>query len=46
MDSIVAKGMLVREFKKQIVKEAYDQGIEFPLHVDRCSHEPHVDYRS
>ena len=35
MDSIVAKGMTVIEFKERIVKEAYDQGIEYPLRTDR-----------
>ena len=35
MDSIVAKGMTVRTFKEQIVKEAYEQGIEHPLQLDR-----------
>ena len=35
MDSIVAKGMTVFEFKEHIVKEAYDQGIEYPLRADR-----------
>ena len=35
MDSIVAKGMTVREFKDQLVKEACEQGIEFSFQVDR-----------
>lgn len=35
MDSIVAKGMTVRELKERLVREAYEQGIEFPLAVDR-----------
>lgn len=35
MDSIVAKGMTVRQLKERLVKEAYEQGIEFPLQVDR-----------
>ena len=34
-DSIVAKGMTIREFKERIVEEAYKQGIEYPLKVDR-----------
>ena len=36
MDSIVTKGMTVREFKKQMIREAYNQGIEYPLQLDRC----------
>ncbi len=35
MDSIVAKGMSVRDLKERLVKEAYEQGIEYPLQVDR-----------
>ena len=35
LDSIVAKGMTVREFKKQLVKEAYDQGVDVQLSPDR-----------
>ena len=35
MDSIITKGMSVREFKKQIIKEAYNQGVEYPLQLDR-----------
>ncbi len=35
MDSIVSKSMTVRDLKERIVKEAYVQGIEFPLRVDR-----------
>lgn len=35
MDSIVAKGMTVRQLKERLVKEAYEQGVEFPLQVDR-----------
>lgn len=35
MDSIVAKGMTVWQLKERLVKEAYEQGIEFPLQVDR-----------
>jgi ubiquitin carboxyl-terminal hydrolase 47 len=35
MDSIVTKGMTVGEFKKQLVREAYKQGIEYPLQIDR-----------
>ncbi len=35
MDSIVSKSMTVRDLKERIVKEAYVQGIEFPLKVDR-----------
>ena len=35
MDSIVAKGMTVRQLKERLVREAYEQGIEFPLAVDR-----------
>ena len=35
MDSIVSKGMTVRELKRSLVKEAYEQGIEIPFEVDR-----------
>lgn len=35
MDSIITKGMTVRDFKKQIIKEAYKQGVEYPLQLDR-----------
>ena len=35
MDSIITKGMTVRDFKKQIIKEAYNQGVEYPLQLDR-----------
>ena len=35
MDSIVTKGMTVGEFKKQLVREAYKQGIEYPLQIGR-----------
>ena len=35
LDSIVAKGMTVREFKKQLVKEAYEQGVDVQLSPDR-----------
>ena len=33
LDSIVAKGMTVRQFKEQIMKELYEQGVEIPLNV-------------
>ena len=35
LDSIVAKGMTVRQFKEQVVEEAYEQGVEVKLDVDR-----------
>lgn len=35
MDSIITKGMTVRDFKKQLIKEAYNQGVEYPLQLDR-----------
>ena len=35
LDSIVRKGMTVLEFKKQFIQEAYNQGIEYPLQLDR-----------
>ena len=35
MDSIITKGMSVRDFKSQLIQEAYDQGIEYPLKLDR-----------
>ena len=35
MDSVVAKGMTVREFKEQVVEEAYEQGVDVQLNVDR-----------
>ena len=31
----MAKGMTVRELKERLVKEAYEQGIEYPLKIDR-----------
>ena len=33
LDTIVAKGMTVRQFKEQILKEMYEQGVEIPLNV-------------
>ena len=35
LDSIIAKGMTVSEFKKQLVKEAYEQGVDVELSPDR-----------
>lgn len=35
LDSIVAKGMTVRQFKEQIVEEAYEQGVDVKLNADR-----------
>ena len=35
LDSIVAKGMTVKEFKKQLVEEAYEQGVDVQLSPDR-----------
>ena len=35
MDSVVAKGMTVRQFKEQVVEEAYEQGVDVKLDVDR-----------
>ena len=35
MDSVVAKGMTVRQFKEQVVKEAYEQGVDVQLNADR-----------
>ena len=35
MDSIVAKGMTVRQFKEQVVEEAYEQGVDVKLNADR-----------
>ena len=40
MDSIITKGMTVLDFKKQIIKEAYNQGVEYPLQLDRYT--PHT----
>ena len=33
IDSIVAKGMTVREYKEQVMRELYEQGVEIPLNV-------------
>ena len=33
IDSIVAKGMTVRDFKEQVIRELYEQGVEIPLNV-------------
>ena len=38
MDSIVKKGMCVQAFKKQFIHEAYNQGIDYPLQLDRYIH--------
>ena len=35
IDSIVAKGMTVKEFKQQVVQEAYEQGVDVPLSPDK-----------
>ena len=35
MVSIVAKGMTVRQFKEQVVEEAYEQGVDVNLNADR-----------
>ena len=35
LDSIVAKGMTVKQFKEQVVEEAYEQGVDVELHADR-----------
>ena len=35
LDSIIAKGMTVRQFKEQVVKEAYEQGVDVQLNADR-----------
>ena len=35
MDSVVAKGMTVRQFKEQVVEEAYEQGVDVKLNADR-----------
>ena len=35
LESIVAKGMTVRQFKEQVVEEAYEQGVDVQLNVDR-----------
>ena len=35
LDSIVAKGMTVRQFKEQVVEEAYEQGVDVQLNADR-----------
>ena len=35
MNSIVAKGTTVRQFKEQVVEEAYEQGVEVNLDADR-----------
>ena len=35
LDSIVAKGMTVGKFKKQLVKEVYEQGVDVQLSLDR-----------
>ena len=35
LDSIVAKGMTVVQFKEQIVREAYEQGVGVELCVER-----------
>ena len=40
LESIVHKGMSIREFKEQIIKEAYKQGVDQPLTVDRYAHSP------
>ena len=42
MDSIVTKGMSVGEFKKQLIQEAYHQGIEYPLQLDRSVQFDHI----
>ena len=36
MSSIVAGGMTVRELKERLVREAYEQGVEFSLAINRC----------
>ena len=33
LDSIIVKGMTVRQFKEQIVKELYEQAVDIPLNV-------------
>ena len=33
LDSIIVKGMTVRQFKEQIVKELYEQAVDIPLKV-------------
>ena len=38
MESIVTKGMSVREFKEQLVREVYEQGIECSLKVKRSDY--------
>ena len=35
MDSVVIKGMTVKEFKEQVVGEAYEQGVDVKLNSDR-----------
>ena len=35
MDSVVTKGMTVRQFKEQVVEEAYEQGVDVNLNADR-----------
>ena len=36
MESIIAKGSPVRDFKKQIIVEARHQGVDCEFHEDRC----------
>ena len=35
LDSIVPKGITVRQFKEQVVEEAYEQGVQVKLDADR-----------
>ena len=37
LESLVHKGMSIREFKEQIITEAYKQRVDLPLTVDRCA---------
>jgi hypothetical protein len=35
MNFVIVKGMTVRQFKEQVVEEAYEQGVEVKLDADR-----------
>jgi hypothetical protein len=35
MNFVIVKGMTVRQFKEQVVEEAYEQGVEVNLDADR-----------
>ena len=34
LDSVVAKGMTVKEFKQRVVQDVYEQGLDIPLSLE------------